>query len=796
MRIINRRGETVDIRFDRILDRIIEQSHNLDGNYIDPSKICQEVIGKIKDGIHTSEIDNFIAQICYNHAMEHPDFDVLAVRIEITNIHRNIRKTFSETMKMLNEITDEFGNRKQLISDLHMNFIKENATILDRAIRPQNDFQYDYFGLQTLIRNKYLMTMNNILVETPQFMLMRASVSYHYGNVNQVIQVYNSMSDLYYIAPSPTLYNACGTDQQLISCFLLGTDDSIEELFRTITNAAYISKRGGGIGIHVGNVRARGSHIYGTNGKSSGLVPMAKVYNEVAKWINQGGKRLGAIALYCPIWHPDIRDFIDITIRHGDMNMKAPNIYNAITIPDLFMKRLKSDDYWTLLNPEQCPGLYDSYGVEFERLYSYYETVNGGEKIKASDLHNQICRARVESGMPYIMYIDHMNNKSNQKNIGTIKSSNLCTEIIEYSDKDEYGCCVLASVNLVKYWDGKSFDYETLSTKTYEIVGNLENVIDFNVYPVEEAKRSNLKHRPLGIGFSGMAKLFALMRIPFDGPEARVINRKIVASMYFGALSASCHLSMQKGSYSSYQGSPTSKGLLQYDLWNESPDDMWDWKTLKENIAMWGLRHSLLIAIMPTQSTAQILSNTEFSEPYVSNLFTRETLGGRYVVQNIPMVRHFIELGIWNEDLRNQLKIYDGSIQQIDTISDEIKNIYKTIYEIPQKSLIEMAADRGPYICQSQSLNLYYYEDIEEDLAMGKLNIIERIGLGDMYGWELGLKTGSYYTRNEKKSSAMKIVGNKRTYESTNEAEKRRATAEEVLVCSLKNKEACEACTA
>lgn len=878
MRIINRHGEYENVQISKIQDRLSRECEGLDSS-IEPVEIAQEVIKKLADGVTTTELDEIAARYCFAKALIHPDFEILAVRILASNLHKNVEWSFSGSIEKLYNIYDEHGTHKPLIGEDVYKWIMENKNILDGAIRRSADFTYSYFGLQTLINNKYLMRIeetvttpmserekqeyidnhrkefefikgnyedlgvefDNVytpphpdelshskvvskIVEIPQYMLMRCAVAYHYPNMDKVIRTYNSMADKNYTPPSPTLYNACGPRQQNLSCFLLGTDDSLKELDRTQTNAKQISKWGGGIGIHIGNVRSKGQHIYGTGGKSSGIVPMAIEYDAIVRWINQGGKRLGAIALYLEIWHPDILDFINLKSRHGDIRNKAPNLFLAVMIPDIFMKRLKSGKAWTLIPPNLYPNLYKLTGKDFEREYLKAEQELGDRwgRIDARELNDRIAKARIESGVPYIIYEDHMNYKCNQKNLGKINSSNLCTEITQYSDNDEYACCVLTSMNIPKFYNRSTngqyeYDFKLLAEKTGEVVENLEEVIDRNVYPVEEAKVSNLKHRPLGIGHSGFANLLNKMRVPYTSKKGREMNRKIASAMYYGALRKSCDLAKEKGKYSTFDTSPMAEGKFQFDLWNErhtgeewwdnywtGPDSDWDWEGLRQDILKYGLRHSLLISLMPTASTSQILGNWESFEPCSSNLFTRKVLGGVYVVKNYDMIRHLIEIGCWNEHIREKLKYYDGSLKNFtdDEIPKDVREIYKTVYEISQKSLIDMAAERAPYICQSQSLNLYFYEDSPEDLQNPRhRSLVDRIKLSDAHGWKVGLKTGCYYTRTQKNTSAIKFGTNYREpinddTDDNNDVSDRKYTEEEIQMCSLKNKDACMACQA
>jgi len=907
MNVIKRDGRCVSVQFDKVTYRITRLCYGLNLDYVNPVKISQQVIQEIYDGITTSKLDELASQICFQSITKHPDFGILAARISISNLHKNTKKHFSDVIDMLYHNKDVHSQHSPLISKKVYNIVCKNKDTLNSVIVYDRDFSYSYFGFKTLERS-YLMKINKIIVERPQHMLMRVAIGIHMDDIQSAIETYHLLSERFFIHATPTLFNAGTPKPQKSSCYLLGTNDSIEGIFKTVTDSAMISKWAGGIGIHISNIRASGSIIRGTNGVSNGIIPMIKLYNDTAKYINQGGKRLGSIAIYIEPWHPEILEFLDAKKGHGNEEERARDIFYGLWIPDLFMERVDKDEMWSLMCPDECPGLSDVYGKKFNELYLKYEKDGKYRKqIKARKIWNSIISAQIETGTPYMCYKDHVNRKSNQKNIGTIKSSNLCTEIMEYSDNTEYAVCNLASIGLpmyIKYPDvtnikfkiysmkgcifcdyskrylksnninyevinltnktkrdeffmnlneklqeeyelnvdnnddeyeiittmpqiyvndnindttdnwrrlggfkemmnyfRPTFNFEKLHKVTQVITKNLNKIIDVNYYPVPETKKSNKKHRPIGIGVQGLADVFIQMRYPFDSLEAKQLNKDIFETIYHASLTASCNLAKERedniqrykellnissgtyhghicfdntedeeefhilenkleltptsreltmkqysGAYSTFIGSPVSQGILQYDMWNVTPSDRWDWKELKNNINTYGIRNSLLVAPMPTASTSQILNNNECIEPYTSNLYLRKTLAGEFTILNKHMVKDLLALELWNDDIKDKIVYYNGSIQQIDEIPDYIKKLYKTVWEIKQRVIIDMAVDRGAYVCQSQSLNIHMEEPNVKVLSSMHF-----------YGWRNGLKTGSYYIRSKPATNAIKF---------------------------------------
>jgi ribonucleoside-diphosphate reductase alpha chain len=640
--------------------------------------------------------------------------------------------------KLYNYIDPKTGQKAGLIGDETMEIIRQNRDKLDAAIVYSRDDSFDYFGFKTLERS-YLLRMDGKVVERPQHMIMRAAVGIHGEDIEAAIETYNLISEKWFIHATPTLFNAGTPKPQLSSCFLLSaTDDSIPGIFETLSRCAKISQSAGGIGLSIHNIRAKGSYIKGTGGTSNGIVPMLRVYNDTARYVDQGGgKRKGAFAIYLEPWHADVYDFLELKKNHGKEEMRARDLFYALWIPDLFMERVKNNAEWSLFCPNEAPGLYDCYGGEFEALYHKYEKEGRARRtIKAQDLWFEILESQIETGTPYILYKDAANKKSNQKNLGTIRSSNLCTEIIEYTAPDEVAVCNLASISLPKFINDGKFDHQKLYEITRVVTRNLNKIIDVNYYPVPEAENSNMRHRPIGIGVQGLADAFMMLRYPFDSAEARKLNREIFETIYYASLTESNQMAKEDGTYQSYEGSPASKGELQYDMWGVTPTDRWDWDALKQEIKEHGLRNSLLLAPMPTASTSQILGNNECIEPYTSNIYTRRTLSGEYVIVNKHLLRDLIKLNLWNEEMKQAIMAANGSIQHIEDIPQELKDLYKTVYEMSQKVIIDMAADRGAYICQSQSLNLFM-----ENATFGRLSSMH------FYAWEKGLKTGMYYLR-------------------------------------------------
>ena len=739
MQVIKRGGKKEDVSFDKITARIKKLCYGLDLNYVNHLAIAKKVIQGLYDGVTTSELDNLAAETAATMVTVHPDYALLAARVAISNLHKNTDKSFTKTMKDLyNYIDPKTGEKAGLISEETFATIEKNADKINSAIIYDRDYNFDYFGFKTLEKS-YLLRMDGKVVERPQHMLMRAAIGIHGDDIPSGIETYKLMSDKWFIHATPTLFNAGTPKPQLSSCFLLSmTEDSIPGIFETLTRCAKISQSAGGIGLSIHNVRAKGSYIKGTGGTSNGIVPMLQVYNDTARYVDQGGgKRKGAFAVYLEPWHADIFEFLDLKKNTGKEEMRARDLFYAMWVPDLFMERVKADGEWSLFCPNECPGLYDTYGGEFEAMYHKYEQEGKARKtIKAQEVWFAILESQVETGTPYILYKDAANRKSNQKNLGTIRSSNLCTEIMEYTSKDEVAVCNLASISLPKFIKNGKFDFEKLKEIAKVVTTNLNKIIDVNYYPIKEAENSNFRHRPIGIGVQGLADAFALLRYAFDSKEARELNKQIFETIYYGALEKSCELAEVEGTYKTYKGSPVSKGELQYDMWGATPTKLWDWTALKAKIKKHGIRNSLLLAPMPTASTSQILGNNECFEPYTANIYTRRTLSGEYIIMNKHLLKDLIGLGLWDEEMKQKLMMANGSVQNISNIPQEIKDLYKTAYELSQKVIIDMSADRGAYICQSQSLNLFV-----EDANFGKLSSMH------FYGWQAGLKTGMYYLR-------------------------------------------------
>jgi len=741
MQVIKRNGKREDVSFDKITARVKKLCYGLDAKYIQPLEIAKNVIQGLYDGVTTMELDNLAAETSATMATVHPEYALLAARISVSNLHKMTNKSFSETMEALyNYIDPKTGEKAGLIGEETYAVIMDNADKIDSAIIYDRDYSFDYFGFKTLERS-YLLRMDGNIVERPQHLLMRTAIGIHGADITAAVETYNLMSEKWFIHATPTLFNAGTPKPQLSSCFLLSTtEDSIAGIFETLTRCAKISQSAGGIGLSVHNVRATGSYIKGTGGTSNGIVPMLKVFNDTARYVDQGGgKRKGAFAVYIEPWHADIKQFLDLKKNHGKEEMRARDLFYALWIPDLFMQRVKEDGQWSLFCPNEAPGLHECYGGEFEALYHKYEEEGRARKtIKAQDLWFSILESQTETGNPYILYKDAANKKSNQKNLGTIKSSNLCTEIMEYTSKDEVAVCNLASLSLPKFVINGKFDHDKLFEITRVVTRNLNKVIDINYYPIKEAENSNLRHRPIGIGVQGLADAFILMRHPFDSPEAKAINKEIFETIYFAALTESCALAKAEGPYKTYEGSPVSQGELQFDMWGVNPTDRWDWDSLKSEIKENGVRNSLLLAPMPTASTSQILGNNECFEPYTSNIYSRRTLSGEYIIVNQHLLKDLIRLGLWDNEMKEMLMAANGSIQNIDGLPQDLKELYKTVWELSQKVVIDMAADRGAYICQSQSLNLFV-----ENPNFKKLSSMH------FYAWQKGLKTGMYYLRSK-----------------------------------------------
>lgn len=750
MRVTKRNGELQDMLFDKILNRVkkLGKEANLKLNY---SSLVIKIIDQLYDGILTTKIDELTAQQCASNASNHPDYNTLAGRIVVSNHHKNTDHSFSYVMERLYNFTDVNGIHAPLISKEYWDIVAANHETLDAMIVYERDYLIDYFGFKTLER-AYLFKIYGSVIERPQHLWLRVALAIHKEDMAAIKETYDRMSLKYMTHATPTLYNACSPKCQLSSCYLIQMeDDSVDGIYNTLKSCAQISKYSGGIGLHINNIRSSGSHINGTNGKTNGIVPMLKVFNATAKFINQGGKRNGSFAIYLEPWHPDIQEFLELKKNHGDEEMKARDLFYALWVCDLFMERVKADLSWSLFCPRECPNLDSVYGAEFAELYTKYETEGRAKRvISARQLWFQIMDSQMETGTPYLLYKDAANSKSNQQNIGTIKSSNLCAEIIEYSDNDETAVCNLASIALPAFVnkETKEFNYEELIAVTKTVADNLNKIIDVNYYPTEQTKTSNMRHRPVGIGVQGLADTFILMDIPFHSDAAKRVNKLIFETIYFGAITKSNELAMKHGPYSTFAGSPASRGILQFDMWKVVPEPgRYNWDGLKDSIKTHGLRNSLLVALMPTASTSQILGYNECFEPLTSNIYSRRTLAGEFVVANQYLIRELIDIGMWNEEIKNNIIENKGSIQQIAGIPQHIRNKYKIVWEIPMKHIIDMSVDRGAYVCQSQSLNLWM-----EDPNYTALTSMH------FYAWKQGLKTGVYYLRRKAKHQAQQFT--------------------------------------
>ena len=799
MMVTKRNGNLENISFDKILNRIkkIGKEVNININY---SSLSMKVIDQLYDNIPTTKIDDLTCEQCAAMSTLHPDYSLLASRIFVSNIQKNTLSSFCDVLNKLYNFIDLNGNHCPIISENMWKIVNNNKDFFDTTINYERDYLFDYFGLKTLERS-YLFRINNIIVERPQHMWMRVAVGIHGDDLESVKLTYDLMSLKYFTHATPTLFNSGTNKPQLSSCYLVAMeDDSLEGIFNTLKDCANISKWSGGIGLHIHNIRGNNSLIRGTNGKSTGIVPMLKVFNDTARFINQGGKRNGSFAIYLEPWHSDIEDFLEMKKNHGDEEMRARDLFYGLWVPDLFMKRVKNNLKWSLFCPDECPGLSDVHSAKFEELYEKYESENRARKIiNARDLWFKIMDSQMETGTPYILYKDAANLKSNQKNLGTIKSSNLCTEVIQHSNKNETAVCNLASVALPSFVnkETKEFDYENLHNVVKVITSNLNKIIDINFYPTEKTRRSNLLHRPIGIGVQGLADTFILMDVPFHSDTARQINKLIFETMYHASLERSNELAIERnkhmrtliynkdkfifhnetpetllhiddnefghlmpivneimklnidcaGAYSSFIGSPASNGILQFDMWNVTPSDRYEWDSLRTSIMKYGIRNSLLLAPMPTASTSQILGFNECFEPLTSNIYSRRTLAGEFILANKYLMNDLIKLNLWNESVKNNIIANNGSIQQLTFIPENIRNKYKTVWEIPMKHLIDMSADRGAFICQSQSLNLWL-----EDPNYASMTSMH------FYSWSKGLKTGIYYLRRKAKHQAQQFT--------------------------------------
>jgi ribonucleoside-diphosphate reductase alpha chain len=757
MKVKKRNGELEEMRYDKITKRISVLCHDLNMEYIDPTFVTLKVTSGIYDGISTTELDVLAAETAAAMVTTHPDYAKLAGRLAVSNLHKTTPKKFSQCIKELHSfIEPKTGKESSLIDTDVYQFVMANREILDGAIDQNRDLDFDYFGFKTLERS-YLLKIGSRIVERPQYMYMRVAVGICKGNVEMALRIYDDLSQHFYTHATPTLFNAGTKRPQMSSCFLIGNKgDDIEGLFDTIADVAKISKWAGGIGLHVHDVRAKGSYIKGTGGESDGLLPMMKTYNEVARWINQGGKRKGSFAIYLEPWHADVMEFIDLRKNHGKEEMRARDLFLAMWTPDLFMQRVEQDGDWTLFSPDEAPGLSDVYDTPEEKtftmLYESYEQQGVGRKVvKARKLMDAILTAQIETGTPYMLYKDPANYKSNQKNLGTIKSSNLCTEIIEYSSPTEQAVCNLASLALPKFIINGEFSHDVLYSSVYQVVRNLNNVIDLNFYPTEETKRSNFKHRPVGLGIQGLADVFCLLGLPFESDEADKLQTDIFETIYFAALTSSKDLSKEVGPYESISGSPIEKGIFQFEMWGKKDKELsgrWDWKSLRKEVVNYGVRNSLLVAPMPTASTAQILGNNEAFEPFTTNLYSRRTLSGEFIMINKHLVNDLLKLGMWNDEVKKKLIMENGSVQNIPEIPTQMKEVYKTVWEMSQKRILQMAANRSIFIDQSQSLNLFIADATKAKLLAAHL-----------FGWKLGLKTGMYYLRTRSAVDALKGLG-------------------------------------
>ena len=792
MQVVNRKGEREDVRFDAILEKLSSLTEGLDPNWIDPAQLTKLTIEGLYDGVSTRELDQLAAETAASLASHHPDYSRLAARICVDDLHRSTKDKFSDVVTDLREFIDpESKKHAPLISQEVYDIIKENADVLDNHIDYNRDYNYDYFGFKTLERS-YLLRLNGEIAERPQHMLMRVAVGIHHGNIEKALHTYDLMSQGYFTHATPTLFNSGTPTPQMSSCFLLTMqDDSLVGIYDTLKQCALISKSAGGIGLSIHHIRSKGSYIKGTNGESNGIVPMLRVFNDTARYVDQGGgKRKGSIAIYLEPWHPDILAFLDLRKNHGKEELRARDLFYALWTPDLFMERVQEDADWSFFCPNECPGLQDAYGDEFKELYESYEAQGlARETVPARTVWDKVVESQIETGTPYMLYKDAANLKSNQKNLGTIRSSNLCTEIMEYTSKDEVAVCNLASIALPKFVneDIGEFDHKLLYDVTYHATGNLNRVIDVNFYPVEEARNSNMRHRPIGLGVQGLADTFAMLGLSFESDEAKKLNKEIFETIYFASCSASKDAAIKEGAYSTFKGSPASQGILQFDLWDMNEHSgRWDWDSLKQEIIEHGMRNSLLLAPMPTASTSQILGNNECFEAFTSNLYVRRTLSGEFIVPNRHLIKDLIKLGLWSLEMKDEILRHKGSIQNIEGIPENIKELYKTTWEIKQKHVIDMAADRGAYIDQSQSMNIHMI-----DANAAKVTSMH------FYGWKKGLKTGMYYLRTKAAVDAIQFtVEAKKSDDQTVSglADRAEITSLEAIACSLDSPDDCLSC--
>jgi len=785
MYVLKRNGKQEAVHFDKITSRVMKLSYGLALKSDDIIEIAKKVIIGIYNGVPTTELDNLAAETAASFTTKHPDFAVLAARIAVSNLHKSTIKSFSETAALIyNYVDSKSGEKAPLLADDVYDIIQQNADRFNAAIIYERDYHFDYFGFKTLEKS-YLLKVNGKIVERPQHLFMRVAIGIHKNDIEAAIETYNLMSEKWFVHATPTLFNAGTPKPQMSSCFLLSMkEDSIEGIYETLKNSALISQAAGGIGLNIHNIRSTGSYIKGTNGTSNGIIPMLRVFNDTARYVDQGGgKRKGAFAIYLEPWHPDVFEFLELRKNHGKEEMRARDLFLALWVCDLFMKRVEADGQWSLFCPNEAKNLHTTYGDEFEALYEKYEKAGKAKKtVPARDLWNAILEAQIETGNPYMLYKDAANRKSNQNNLGTIRCSNLCTEIIEYSDDKEIAVCNLASISLPRFVEGNNFNFNKLVEVTHTITRNLNKIIDNNYYPLEETRRSNFRHRPIGIGVQGLADVFMLLGLPFESDMARILNKNIFETIYYAALTASNQLAKENGPYETYEGSPISKGIFQFDMWDVQPSGRYNWDKLREEIKKYGVRNSLLLAPMPTASTSQILGNNECFEPYTSNIYNRRVLSGEFVVVNKHLLKDLMNLGLWNENMKQRIIAANGSVQNIDEIPANLKEIYKTVWEIKQRTLIDMSADRGAFICQSQSLNLFV-----EQPNFAKLSSMH------FYTWKKGLKTGMYYLRTKAATDAVKF-----TVESSMIKQKQpaadKAQAIEEISCSLDNPEGCLSC--
>jgi ribonucleoside-diphosphate reductase alpha chain len=799
MQVIKRDGSKEEVRFDKITNRIKKQCWGLDPKFVDYNAVALTVFAGLFDGVTSTELDNLAAESAASLTSVHPDYAILASRIAVSSLHKETDKSFVKTIKTLYEYVDEkTGKSASLIADDVYEFIIKNKAAIESAIIHDRDFGFEYFGYKTLEKS-YLLKVNGKTVERPQHLWMRVACGIWSNNLEQALKTYELLSEGFFTHATPTLFNAGTRKPQLSSCFLLTvSEDSLENIYKVLTDTAMISKHAGGIGISISKVRATGAYVKGTNGISNGIVPMLKVFNETARYVDQGGgKRKGSFAIYLEPWHADVLEFLELRKPQGKEERRARDLFTALWTPDLFLERVEQDADWTLFSPDEAPGLDEVYGDEFKALYERYEAEGRGrETIKARELASKIQDAQMETGTPYMAYKDEINRKSNQKNLGTIKSSNLCIEIVEFTSADEEAVCNLASIALPKYIVDGVFNHKKLYDVTYQAAINLDRVIDINYYPTIETQNSNFRHRPIAIGSQGLADTFALLKMPFESAEAKVLSREIAETMYFAAISASADLAERDGVYSSFEGSPASKGLLQYDMWQDrevgtkdgtlqilssKPVELsgrWDFQKLKAQIKRTGLKNSMSIGYMPTASTGQILGNNETNEPFTANIYKRRVLSGEFVMVNKHLVKELIELNLWSKELKNTIVFHDGSVQNISELPQWIKEVYKTVWEIKQRSIIDLAADRGAFTCQTQSMNLFFS-------GVNKAKLTSAM----MYGWKKGLKTGIYYTRTKSVAEAQKGLGM-----DVSKMTKIPEDSAEGISCSIDNPEGCDMC--